>query len=67
MEALATADLVFVSCRDAEGAVLGVGAVSWLGGGHAELKSLHTALEARGRGVGSAVLAHLLDVARQHG
>jgi putative acetyltransferase len=67
VDALAEADLVLVSCRDAAGTVLGVGAVTWLGDGHAELKSMHTAVEARGRGVGTALLAHLLDLARDRG
>lgn len=67
VEALVETDLVFVSCRDADGTVLGVGAIAWLGDGHAELKSMHTAAEARGRGVGTALLAHLLGVARDRG
>jgi putative acetyltransferase len=46
------------------GHVLGIGAIKELAPGHAELKSMHTAAEARGRGVGRAMLAHLLAVAR---
>jgi putative acetyltransferase len=49
------------------GAVLGVGAIKELDPGHAELKSMHTAAEARGRGVGRAMLSHLLSVARERG
>lgn len=67
VDALVDAGLVFVSFRDEDGRVLGVGAIKDLGGGHAELKSMHTAHEARGRGVGRAILAHLLDVARSRG
>ena len=34
---------------------------------HYELKSIHTAEGARGRGVGRAVVEHLLGVARERG
>ena len=66
VEALVRPDLTFVAYREG-GTLLGVGALRLLGGGHAELKSMHTAVEARGRGVGSAVVLYLLDVARQQG
>jgi putative acetyltransferase len=49
------------------GELLGIGALKHLDDGHAELKSMHTAAEARGRGVGRALLEHLLDLARQRG
>jgi putative acetyltransferase len=55
--------VTFFSYRDG-GTVLGVGAIKELDAAHAELKSMHTAAEARGRGVGRAMLAHLLAVAR---
>ncbi|MEM9872108.1 MAG: GNAT family N-acetyltransferase [Pseudomonadota bacterium] len=44
--------------------VLGVGALAVIGPGHGELKSMHTAAEARGRGVARAVLSALFDAAR---
>jgi putative acetyltransferase len=50
-----------------EGELLGVGALKHLDDGHAELKSMHTAAEARGRGVGRAVLDHLVALARERG
>ena len=56
----------FFSCRSA-GALLGVGALKQLDPAHAELKSMHTAEEARGRGVGQRLLDHLLGVARSRG
>jgi putative acetyltransferase len=61
--------VTFVSYRDggAAGAVLGVAAIKELSPSHVELKSMHTAAEARGRGVARALLAHLLDVARARG
>ncbi|WP_205853217.1 GNAT family N-acetyltransferase [Zhengella mangrovi] len=36
------------------------------GGGLGEIKSMHTVAEMRGRGVGRALLAHLLSQARSH-
>lgn len=45
----------------------GCGALKDLGGGVVELKSMRTAAGARGRGVGSAVLMHLLGTARARG
>ena len=66
VEALRQPGITFFSYRDG-GAVLGVGAIKELDAGHAELKSMHTAAEARGRGVGRAMLDHLLWVARSRG
>src|SRR5215469_7661813 len=51
----------------ADGSVLGIGAIKRLGPHHAEIKSMHTAEAARGRGIGRAMLAHLPDVARTRG
>ena len=67
VDALRQPGIAFFSYRDAEGTVLGVGAIKELGPGQAELKSMHTAAEARGRGVGRAMLDHLLSVARASG
>jgi len=50
-----------------EGELLGVGALKQLDPGHAELKSMHTAEVARGRGIGRAMLDHLLAIARERG
>jgi putative acetyltransferase len=58
--------VTFFSYRDGD-QLLGVGAVKELDPGHGELKSMHTAAEARGRGVGRAMLRHLLAVARSRG
>ena len=49
------------------GTLLGVAALKRLDDRHAEIKSMHTAEEARGRGVGRALLDHLLAVARERG
>jgi putative acetyltransferase len=58
--------VTFVSFRDGD-TVLGVAALKELEAGHAEIKSMHTAAEARGRGVGRALLSHLLATARARG
>jgi len=58
--------VTFVSFRDGD-ALLGVAAIKELDAAHAELKSMHTAAEARGRGVGRALLGHLIDTARARG
>jgi putative acetyltransferase len=58
--------VTFFSLR-AGGAVLGVGALKRIDDGHAEVKSMHTVQEARGRGVGRALVEHLIEVARERG
>lgn len=54
------------SARD-DGELLGVGALRRLDPNHAELKSMHTVHAARGRGVGRAIVEHLLAEARELG
>ena len=58
--------ITLFSCRDG-GSLLGVGAIKHLDATHAEIKSMHTAQAARGRGIGRALLGHLLDAARARG
>lgn len=58
--------VTFVSLRDGD-VVLGVAAIKELDAEHGEIKSMHTAAEARGRGVGRALLSHLLGTARARG
>lgn len=58
--------IMFFSYRDGA-ALLGIGALKELGPLHGEIKSMHTALEARGRGIGRAMLSHLLSVAGARG
>ena len=50
-----------------DGELLAVGALKQLDGRHAELKSMHTAAAARGRGIGRAMVEYLIGVARDHG
>lgn len=47
--------------------VVGVGALKRLSADHGEVKSMHTAESARGRGVGSAMLRHIMAAARARG
>ncbi len=51
----------------ARGELLGVGALKRLDDEHAEIKSMHPAEAARGRGVARAIVDHLLRVARERG
>jgi len=48
-------------------ALLGTGALARIADGHGEIKSMDTAEAARRRGVGSAILLHLIAVARDQG
>jgi putative acetyltransferase len=58
--------VTFISFRD-DGQLFGVGALKELDPGHGELKSMHTAQAARGRGTGRAMLSHLIQTARDRG
>ena len=64
--ALVDPAITFCSARR-DGVVLGVGALKELGAEQGELKSMHTAAEARGQGIGAAVLDHLVGLARERG
>lgn len=57
----------FMSLRDANGVLLGIGALKRLDDDHGELKSMRTAPTALGRGVGGAMLEHLIAIARTMG
>ena len=47
--------------------LVGVGALKQIGADHGEVKSMHTAEAMRGRGVGSALLCHMIASARARG
>jgi putative acetyltransferase len=66
IEGLVEPSVTLYSARR-EGRLLAVGALKRLDGEHAELKSMHTAAEARGRGIGRAMLLRLLSAARDGG
>ena len=67
VEGLRAPDIAFFSARTDDGEVLAVGALRQLDPEHAEIKSMHTAAASRGRGVGRAMLTHLLFLARSRG
>ncbi|MFL5575666.1 MAG: GNAT family N-acetyltransferase [Gemmatimonadaceae bacterium] len=52
---------------DARETLVGVGALRRLSAEHGEVKSMHTAEAMRGRGVGSALLRHIIASARTRG
>ena len=58
--------VVLVSCRQ-DGVLLGVGALTRVTATLAEVKSMHTAAAARGRGVARTVLMELMRAACEHG
>lgn len=47
--------------------IAGVGALAEIAPGHGEIKSMHTAAAHRRAGVADAIVAHILDVARDRG
>ena len=59
-------EMSFWSAWEGE-AVIGVGALKRLSPDHGEIKSMHIAEAARGRGVGSALLRQIVDAARARG
>jgi putative acetyltransferase len=60
-------DIHFWSLWSQDGSLLGCGALKWLDAGHGEIKSMRTVHAQRGKGLGSAMLAHLLEQARALG
>ena len=65
-DGLSESDISFWSVR-ADGVLLGVGALKQLSDDHGEIKSMRTAPDALGRGVGTAMLSHILGEARRRG
>ena len=66
VEQLVDPEIVLFAAREG-GGVLGIGALKEIAAGHGELKTMHTAEAARGRGVGRAMLGRLLSEARRRG
>lgn len=65
LDGLLQPSIAFFSARAGDGQLLGIGALKELSAAHGEIKSMHTALEARRSGVGSAILRHLIDESRR--
>ncbi|MDF1704554.1 MAG: GNAT family N-acetyltransferase [Aeromicrobium sp.] len=66
LEALRAEDITLWTARAGD-VLVGCGALKDLGDGHVEIKSMRTAVAARGRGVGRRLLRHLLEEARRRG
>lgn len=66
LDGLTTPDVTFLAARG-DGALLGVGALKQLDERRGEIKSMHTAAAARGRGVGRLLVDHILRLARERG
>jgi putative acetyltransferase len=67
LDGLLEPSITFFSVRARDGELLGVGALKQLDHTHAELKSMHTVAAARRRGVGRALVDHLVTVAVARG
>lgn len=63
---LKSTDVDFFAAWDGE-TLLGVGAVKYIAPQHGEVKSMHTAEAARRKGVGRAILDHIVATARAKG
>lgn len=66
-DALKDPAIRFFALRDGDGRLLGVGALKTIAVDHGEIKSMRTAPDALGLGVGGAMLAHLTATARDMG
>ena len=66
LDGLRTPDMTFWSAWEGD-QVVGVAALRRLGADHGEVKSMHTAEAARGRGVASALLRQIVATARARG
>jgi putative acetyltransferase len=66
LERLRAPDLTFWSAWDGE-QLLGIGALRRLSDADGEIKSMHTVEARRGRGIGSALLRHIVAHARRVG
>ena len=66
VEGLKAPDVRFFSAWDDQ-TVLGIGALKILSPDHGEIKSMHTDQAHRGRGVGTAILLRIIEVAHRLG
>ncbi len=66
VSALQGESVTFWTARSA-GVLLGCGALKKIAPDHGEIKSMRTTAASRGRGVGAALLAHIVATAQQRG
>ena len=66
VESLKASDVSFWAAWEGD-ALLAVGALKRLSNDHGEVKSMHTAKASRRRGVGTAMLLHIVEAARAMG
>jgi putative acetyltransferase len=66
LNGLQSRDVTFWTVWDGE-ILVAVGALKQLSEDHGEVKSMHTAQAARRKGVGSAMLGHIISIARSRG
>ena len=66
VEKLRAPEITVFTARE-DGVLLGVGALKVFEPGHGELKSMHTAKASRGKGVGRAMVHHILEYAKSAG
>jgi putative acetyltransferase len=66
LSGLKTPDITFLSAWEGE-TLLGIGALKALDGATGEIKSMRTTEVALGRGVGTAILRHIIGIARDRG
>ena len=66
LEGLRASNINFWAAWDGD-ALLAVGALKRLSKDHGEVKSMHTARASRRRGVGTAILLHIIEAARAMG
>ena len=66
VEKLRVPEITIFAARE-DGVLLGVGALKVFEPGHGELKSMHTAKAARGKGVGRAMVNHIVEFAKSEG
>jgi putative acetyltransferase len=66
LKELQSPDITFWTAWDGE-TLVATGALKQLSADHGEVKSMHTAEAARRKGAGSAILEHIISVARSRG
>jgi putative acetyltransferase len=66
LKGLQSVDVTFWTAWDGD-TLVGMGGLKRLSEDHGEVKSMHTAQAVRRRGVGSAMLGHIISVARSRG